>query len=59
MYEHMANMMKLFKSLSHMVFDIELVAWKNLQKQATFKTDLIEAHILNKIQRWLVSLCCP
>ena len=51
MYEHMANMMKLFKSLSHMVFDIELVAWKNLQKQATFKTDLIEAHILNKIQR--------
>lgn len=48
----MKQITNLFKNLSHMVFDVELVTWRNLQKHSTFTTDLCEAHVLIKIQRW-------
>ncbi|XP_067933839.1 signal transducer and activator of transcription 5A-like [Watersipora subatra] len=51
-YELLKGIIVQFKTLSQMVFEVELVNWKNLQKQSTYKANLCDAHVLMKIQRW-------
>jgi len=46
----MKDITSLFATLCHMVFDVELISWKNLQRQSTFKSD--HGFTLTKIQRW-------
>jgi len=48
----MTNLIGALTLVCRNVLEIELNKWKELQKKATFKANLCETHVLNKIQRW-------